>query len=72
MGTSDWYDIPFNRGSGFEKAEIRYWKLLFWSLFRRPHLLHIAIACSIYGFVIQKEVFSLAGRRFKMVRNGYP
>ena len=25
-----------------------------------------------HGFVIQKEVFSPIGRRFKMVRNGYP
>jgi len=25
-----------------------------------------------HGFVIQKEVFSPAGRRFKMVRGGYP
>jgi len=37
-----------------DKERIHYWKLLFWSLFRRPHLLHIAVACSIYGFHFRK------------------
>jgi radical SAM superfamily enzyme YgiQ (UPF0313 family) len=37
-----------------DKERIHYWKLIFWSLFRRPHLLHIAIAYSIYGFHFRK------------------
>lgn len=37
-----------------DKERIHYWKLLFWSMFRRPHLLHIAIASSIYGFHFRK------------------
>ena len=37
-----------------DKARIYYWKLLFWSLFRRPQLLPLAITYSIYGFHFRK------------------
>ena len=32
------------------KGRIYYWKLLFWTLFRRPQLLPLAVTYSIYGF----------------------
>jgi radical SAM superfamily enzyme YgiQ (UPF0313 family) len=41
-----------------DKARVYYWKLLFWSLFRRPQLLPLAITYSIYGFHFRK-VFRL-------------
>lgn len=41
-----------------DKARVYYWKLLFWSLFRRPLLLPQAITYSIYGFHFRK-VFKL-------------
>ncbi len=31
-----------------------YWKLFFWSLFRRPRLFPLAISLSIYGFHFRK------------------
>ncbi len=37
-----------------DKARFYYWKLLFWSLFRRPQLLPLAITYSIYGFHFRK------------------
>jgi radical SAM superfamily enzyme YgiQ (UPF0313 family) len=37
-----------------DKERTHYWKLFFWSLFRRPQLLHMAIAFSIYGFHFRK------------------
>ena len=37
-----------------DKARRYYWKLLFWSLFRRPRLLPMAITYSIYGFHFRK------------------
>lgn len=37
-----------------DKARTHYWKLLFWSLLRRPKLLPMAIAYSIYGFHFRK------------------
>lgn len=37
-----------------EKERIYYWKLLFWSLFKRPKLLPLAITFSIYGFHFRK------------------
>ena len=33
-----------------DRARFYYWKLFFWSLFRRPKLLPMAITYSIYGF----------------------
>ena len=41
-----------------DSARVYYWKLLFWSLFRRPQVLPLAIAYSIYGFHFRK-VFQL-------------
>ena len=41
-----------------DNARVYYWKLLFWSLFRRPQLLPLAITYSIYGFHFRK-VFRL-------------
>lgn len=41
-----------------DKARVYYWKLLFWSLFRRPLLLPLAITYSIYGFHFRK-IFGL-------------
>jgi len=37
-----------------EKGRIYYWKLLFWSLFRRPQLLPLAVTLAIYGFHFRK------------------
>jgi radical SAM superfamily enzyme YgiQ (UPF0313 family) len=37
-----------------EKERSYYWKLFFWSLFRRPKLLPVAIRFSIYGFHYRK------------------
>ncbi|OPX94346.1 MAG: Ribosomal protein S12 methylthiotransferase RimO [Syntrophorhabdus sp. PtaB.Bin006] len=37
-----------------DNARRYYWKLLFWSLFRRPRLLPQAITYSIYGFHFRK------------------
>jgi radical SAM superfamily enzyme YgiQ (UPF0313 family) len=36
------------------KERIYYWKLFFWSLFRRPGLFPMAITCAIYGFHFRK------------------
>jgi hypothetical protein len=36
------------------KERFHYWKLFFWSLFRRPRLLPLAITLSIYGFHFRK------------------
>jgi len=33
-----------------EKERVYYWKLFFWSLFRRPQVFHLAITFAIYGF----------------------
>ncbi len=37
-----------------EKERYYYWQLFFWSLFRRPELLPLAITFSIYGFHFRK------------------
>ncbi|MFW6147720.1 MAG: B12-binding domain-containing radical SAM protein [Thermodesulfobacteriota bacterium] len=37
-----------------DKERVYYWKLFFWSLFRRPKLLHLALTFSIYGFHFRK------------------
>jgi radical SAM superfamily enzyme YgiQ (UPF0313 family) len=37
-----------------EKERVYYWKLFFWSLFRRPKLFHLALTFSIYGFHFRK------------------
>ncbi len=33
-----------------DEARLHYWKLFFWTLFRRPRLFPLAIAFSIYGY----------------------
>lgn len=33
-----------------DKARVHYWKLFFWSLFRRPRLFPLVITYAIYGF----------------------
>ena len=37
-----------------DRARFQYWKLLFWSLFRRPKLFPMAITFAIYGFHFRK------------------
>ena len=37
-----------------DRARFQYWKLLFWSLFRRPKLLPRAVTFAIYGFHFRK------------------
>jgi len=41
------------------KERIYYWKLFFWSLFRKPRLFSLAILFSIYGFHFRKISNSL-------------
>jgi hypothetical protein len=36
------------------KERFYYWRLFFWSLFRRPGLFPLAITFSIYGFHFRK------------------
>jgi hypothetical protein len=38
----------------FEKERAYYWKLLFWSLFRRREVFPLAVSLSIYGFHFRK------------------
>jgi hypothetical protein len=38
------------------KARLEYWKLFFWTLFRRPRLFPLAITFSIYGFHFRQVV----------------
>jgi len=35
-------------------GRIYYWKLIFWSLFRRPKFFPLAVTCAIYGFHFRK------------------
>ena len=37
-----------------DRGRVYYWKLFFWSLFRRPRLFPMAIAYAIYGFHFRK------------------
>jgi radical SAM superfamily enzyme YgiQ (UPF0313 family) len=37
-----------------EKGRSHYWKLFFWSLFRRPRLFPLAVTFAIYGFHFRK------------------
>jgi radical SAM superfamily enzyme YgiQ (UPF0313 family) len=37
-----------------EKERVYYWKLFFWSLFRRPKLFQLSITFAIYGFHFRK------------------
>jgi hypothetical protein len=36
------------------KERVHYWKLLFWTLFRRPELFPLAITLAIYGHHFRK------------------
>ncbi len=45
----------------FGKERWEYWKLFFWSLFRRPRLFPMAITFSIYGFHFRRVVEHFAG-----------
>jgi radical SAM superfamily enzyme YgiQ (UPF0313 family) len=66
------FHIRFNYVMALPKSIIRigilgrerfqYWKLFFWSLFRRPKLFPHAITLSIYGFHFRKMVKGLAKR----------
>ena len=38
----------------FGKERFQYWKILFWTLFRRPRLLPLAITLAIYGHHFRK------------------
>jgi radical SAM superfamily enzyme YgiQ (UPF0313 family) len=42
------------------KERFHYWKLLFWSLFRRPKLFPLAVTFTIYGFHFRKVVEKFA------------
>ncbi len=42
-----------------DRARVQYWKLLFWSLFRRPQLFPMAMTFAIYGFHFRK-VFQIS------------
>ena len=50
-------DAPFRAAVALgimDNARLYYWKLLFWSLFRRPRLLPMAMAYHVYGFHFRK------------------
>jgi radical SAM superfamily enzyme YgiQ (UPF0313 family) len=46
------------------RERFQYWKLMAWSLFRRPHLLRYAITLSIYGHHFRR-VFHRHEKRFR-------
>jgi radical SAM superfamily enzyme YgiQ (UPF0313 family) len=46
------------------RERYQYWKLFFWSLFRRPRLFPLAITLAIYGFHFRK-VFSKHEKTFR-------
>lgn len=46
------------------KERFYYWRLVFWSLFRKPRLLPMAVTFSIYGFHFRK-IFERHFRRMK-------
>jgi radical SAM superfamily enzyme YgiQ (UPF0313 family) len=50
------------------KERIHYWKLIIWSLFRRPKLMPHAITLSIYGFHFRK-VFSHHEKSLKISKS---
>jgi radical SAM superfamily enzyme YgiQ (UPF0313 family) len=49
------------------RERYQYWKLFFWSLFRRPRLFPLAITLSIYGFHFRK-VFQRHEKRLRAAR----
>jgi radical SAM superfamily enzyme YgiQ (UPF0313 family) len=50
------------------RERFQYWKLLAWSLFRRPRLLPLAITLSIYGYHFRK-VFTRHEKMLRMAKN---
>ncbi len=52
------------------KERFQYWKLFFWSLFRRPKLFPHAITLSIYGYHFRKMVQELAKRDLRADGSG--
>ncbi|MCJ7582891.1 MAG: DUF4070 domain-containing protein [Candidatus Aminicenantes bacterium] len=38
------------------KERVQYWKLITWTIIRRPRVLHIAVTLAIYGFHFRKVV----------------
>ncbi len=51
------------------RERYQYWKLFFWSLFRRPRLFPLAITLSIYGFHFRK-VFRMHEKALRAGRGG--
>lgn len=49
------------------KERLHYWKLFFWSLFRRPRLLPLAITFSIYGFHFRR-IFKCHEKQLRLGR----
>jgi radical SAM superfamily enzyme YgiQ (UPF0313 family) len=45
------------------RERFQYWKLFFWTLFRRPRMFPYAITLSIYGYHFRKMVNSLVRKR---------
>jgi len=37
-----------------DRSRLYYWRLMFWSLFRRPNMIPMAVAYSIYGYHFRK------------------
>ena len=46
------------------RERYQYWKLIFWSLFRRPRLFPLAITFAIYGFHFRR-VFKMQEKAFR-------
>jgi hypothetical protein len=40
----------------FSKERVYYWKLLFWSLFRKPDVFPMAITFSVYGYHFRRSL----------------
>ncbi len=49
------------------RERFQYWKLFFWSLFRKPRLFPLAITLSIYGFHF-RQVFRSHEKRLRIAR----
>jgi radical SAM superfamily enzyme YgiQ (UPF0313 family) len=52
------------------KERFYYWRLVFWSLFRKPKLLPMAVTFSIYGFHFRK-IFEKHFRRMEKANSGH-
>ena len=53
------------------KERCYYWRLVFWSLFRKPRLLPMAVTFSIYGFHFRK-IFEKHFRKMERENWGHP